>query len=103
MSVPELLNEKAELFKEKGKIYGHTYKDFGKFLNLFFPDGLKIKGTYELNKLGLFNMLMHKIIRISKMLFISDECVIDSIKDLQVYSAMLEEIIYTGEKNENSN
>jgi len=91
MTVPDLLKEKADLFEKKGKEYGNTYKDFGKVLESL-DIKIKTKNKHDYNKIGIFFMMIHKFMRISKTLFTNTPS-IDSIKDLQVYSAMLEEIL----------
>lgn len=95
-TVPEILKEKAKLFEEKGKEYGHSYLQYGDVMLALFPKGLpKIETKKEWNKFGIFNMLVHKLIRLANTNFEST----DSIKDLQVYAAMLEEIVNGEEKN----
>ncbi len=89
-TVPEILKEKAELFEEKGKEYGHSYLQYGEVMMSLFPKGLpNIETAKDWNKFGIFNMLAHKVIRLANTNFES----VDSIKDIQVYAAMLEEIV----------
>lgn len=89
-TVPEILKEKADLFEAKGKEYGNTYKEYGNVMLALFPEGIKTENTKEWwNKFGIFNMLVHKLMRIAKTNFSS----VDSIKDVQVYAAMLEELV----------
>jgi len=96
-TVPEFLKEKAKLFEEKGKEYGHSYLQYGDVMVALFPKGLpKIETKKEWNKFGIFNMLVHKLIRLANTNFES----VDSIKDIQVYAAMLEEIA-DGKNNSN--
>lgn len=95
-SVSDLLIEKAELFETKGKEYGHTYKEYGNVMMAFFPEDIPVQPSKEFwNKFGIFNMLVHKMMRLAKTNFGS----VDSVKDIQVYAAMLEEIL--GEDNSN--
>lgn len=92
--VEDLLAEKIEMFKEKGKEYGHSYKEFGPVMQKFFP---KVEMSIEeWNRCGIFFMLIHKMMRLAN----SDIKHIDSIKDIQVYGAMLEEMVLE-EGNEN--
>jgi len=96
-TVPEILKEKAELFEEKGKEYGHSYLQYGEVMVALFPGKLpNLVTAEEWNKFGIFNMLVHKIIRLANTNFES----VDSIKDIQVYAAMLEEIV-DGKNNSN--
>ena len=87
----ELLKEKSELYISKSKEYGSTYKDFGKVAAALFPGGLKIITEDEWNRFGVYVMLIHKMMRISRKIF-NAEISVDSIKDMQVYAAMLEEL-----------
>lgn len=89
--VNELLIEKAELFKSKGEEYGNTYEQFGIVMKTLFPEALTILTTEDWNRFGIYAMLVHKMLRISKKIFQSDIS-IDSIQDIQVYGAMLEEL-----------
>jgi hypothetical protein len=94
-TVPEILREKAELFEEKGKQYGHSYLQYGEVMKALFPGGLPaIKSQRDWNMFGIYSMMVHKMLRLANMNFEST----DSIKDLQVYAAMLEEIV-NGEEN----
>lgn len=87
----DLLREKAELFEEKDKEYGAGYKQYGKVMKEIFPYGVMIEMEDEdtWNKMGIFNMIVHKVLRIANTGFGS----MDSVRDLQVYGAMLEELM----------
>lgn len=85
----ELLKEKAELFEAKGKEYGNSYLQYGEVMSKIFPKGFSVSTVDEWNSFGAFNMMVHKLLRIANTNFKS----IDSIKDIQVYGAILEEII----------
>jgi hypothetical protein len=89
-TVKDLLLEKVELFDRKGLEYGHTYKEFGNIIKSLFGEEIKITSK-NYNRFFIFTMILHKIHRTAKTI-LTDSPSIDSIKDLQVYSAMLEEI-----------
>lgn len=93
----DLLREKAKLFEEKGKQYGHSYKTFGEVMAILFPEGLEIRSVEEWNRLGVFQMIIHKVIRSSNKLF-DDQKALDSFQDLQVYGAMMEELLLDGKE-----
>jgi hypothetical protein len=84
----DFLREKADLFDLKGKEYGHSYLQFGKIMKEIFPGGCTVFTEDDWNKFGAFFMSVHKLIRIANTNFNS----MDSIEDLQVYGAILEEI-----------
>lgn len=91
-SVTELLEGKARLFKEKGEEYGHTYKEFGKVLTALGLKSVDFTKENDGNKFGLYFMLIHKFMRVSKTIF-SENPSLDSVADIQVYAAMLEEVL----------
>lgn len=89
--VPELLEEKGKIFREKQKQYGSSYKDFGIIMNILMKNQ-QPKSENDWNKIGLYNMIVHKVMRLGKKLLEADVS-IDSVQDLQVYGAILEKII----------
>jgi len=95
----QLLHDAAELFHEKGKIYGHTYKEFGAMCAIMFPDGLKLKDANDFNRFALLIQVIHKSLRYTKQFEKGGH--LDSVQDLKVYSAMLEEL--TAENLESPN
>lgn len=89
--VPNELRNMAELYLEKQKVYDSSYKDIGKIFDVFFPDGLTIKGTDDWNRIILLSFIMTKVIR-HKHSFHTKVFQWDSLQDLSVYSIMLMEI-----------
>lgn len=85
----ELLKENAELFEAKGKEYGNSYLQYGEIMSKIFPKGFSVSTVDGWNSFGAFNMMVHKLLRIANTDFNS----IDSTKDIQIYGAILEEII----------
>ena len=98
-TVPELLKDKAILFEEKGKQYGNSYKDFGKIMKQLTDWSIS---EDDWNRIGLYHMLVHKLMRIGKKI-LAKNISIDSVQDLQVYAAMLEEIIAEQKGKEDAN
>lgn len=93
--VPELLKEKAQLFEKKSKEYGNSYLQYGEVMEKIFPKGFQCDNVDGWNKFGIFNMMIHKLLRIANTDFNS----VDSIKDLQVYGAILEEVVNENNSN----
>ena len=87
----DILKKNTKIVEEKGKQYGNTYHLFGTVMDALFPNGITILGIKEQERFGVFFMLVHKLIRISKKLF--DNVSLDSLTDLSNYAAMLEKII----------
>jgi hypothetical protein len=95
MKTPDiLLQEAAKLFAEKGEAYGHSYKNFGKVCAILFPDPVELKSENDFNRIGLITMIVHKMLRYTRQFNSGGH--LDSIKDLQVYGAMLEELTAEG-------
>lgn len=103
MKADKLLEQKAELFRRKNKQYGSTYKEFGKVMLALFPEGIACVTEKSFTEFGIFHMLVHKIHRMSKTLGNPEkrDTLLDSVRDLQVYGAMLEELITEEEENGN--
>lgn len=88
-TVPEILEAMAATYRERNKTYGNSYKRFGEVMAAMFPEGLTIKGVDDFNRMGIFFMIVGKLTRMSS----GDLLHKDSIHDVAVYSAMLEELI----------
>ncbi len=92
----DILEEGAEVYRERNKVYGDSYKVYGEVMRAMFPNGLPPLATIEdFNRLGVFNMIISKIMRYSSNLGTGGHR--DSALDLSVYAAMLTEL--TQEKN----
>jgi len=90
ISVAEELHKAAELYKERNKLYGDTYKNHGKTMESLFPAGIEIEGVHEFNRFGIFNMMISKICRYAANYDSGGHD--DSLHDLSVYSQMLKEL-----------
>ena len=90
-NVAELLKEKAELFQRKSEEYGYSYLQYGDVMTAIFPNGMKVRpGDVDTwNRFGIYSMMVHKMLRLANTSCRS----IDSVKDIQVYGAMLESIM----------
>ena len=92
----DILLKNVEIVKGKAKQYGNTYKKYGDFMKVLFPKGLIIQSKKEWERFGVFNMICHKLLRITNKLF--GDISLDNITDLCNYAAMLEKIIKEEEK-----
>lgn len=89
MKVSEIFDEAKKLHTSKGEEYGNTSAMFGDVLLALFPGGIRIDCAADANKFGLYFMMIHKMMRIASTVFKSK----DSVRDLCVYAAMLEELL----------
>jgi len=84
----DILIQASELFGEKNAVYGDTWKDIGKTMKSLFPNGVALETAEEFSRYASLQLCVVKIERY---------CVnfkkgghLDSVKDLQVYAAILE-------------
>lgn len=89
-TVPQRLEDLAELYNERGKVYGNDYKMHGDLMRLFFPNGLTLKTVDDFNRYGVFKELVTKINRYAKAY--KDGGHEDSLNDISVYAQMLQEL-----------
>lgn len=95
----DLLLEFSNIFNLKNgeKGYNNSYKKFGEVCHQLFPKGLNLYSIDDFNKIGIFFMILHKLIRASSCVSSQDKeklgSSLDSIKDLSIYSSMLYEIV----------
>lgn len=83
-----LLVNSSQLFKDRQPIYGDTWKDVGDILALLFPDGVVLKTPAEFSRYNTVSLCLIKLRRYC--VNFADGGHIDSVRDLQVYAAMLE-------------
>lgn len=89
MKTPDqLLMEMAETFREKGKVYGHTYHETGQALAAIFPNGIKLKSADDFNRFLTLGLMMLKMNRYAVNFEKGGHQ--DSVHDLAVYAAILE-------------
>ena len=86
----DFLEEAAEVFKNKSKEYGNSYKTFGKIMMAFFPDGLKLETEKDFTRFAILNIMISKADRYCKNFNNGGHP--DSLLDLSIYSTMLKEI-----------
>ncbi len=82
------LKELANLFEERGKIYGDGYKNFGGIIKEFFPEGVSPRSSENVNRFYLITMIITKLKRYCNTF--EDGGHIDSLDDLAVYAMILQ-------------
>lgn len=93
--VVEMLHDAAKIREERGLLYdnghhGGAYKHHGHVMAALFPDGISAQSPEELNRLGVLNMIVGKLVRYAGNYDIGGHD--DSLADLAVYSQMLREL-----------
>lgn len=89
-SVPEMLEEKAALYKQRNAIYGDNYKRFGPIMALLFPEGSPLKTNDDFNRFGILVQIVAKVTRYAENFNRGGHE--DSLDDLAVYAMMLKEL-----------
>lgn len=84
MTPAEILDEMANTFRERGKLYGDNYKRLGAVMEALFPDGVFLRDAQDFLQWHLFEMMVMKLTRLA-VTHMSHE---DSAHDLGVYAAM---------------
>lgn len=84
-----ILDEMADTFRERNKIYGDNYKRVGAVMAAMFPNGIMLKTADDFNRWHLFELQIVKLTRFAN----SGLTHIDSIHDEAVYAAMVESLI----------
>lgn len=89
MNADQILEQAANTFRKKNKIYGDNYKRVGECLAAMFPHGLELKTADDHNRFQIFNLIL---VKLSRYAVNWKSGHIDSIHDAMVYCAMLEDI-----------
>jgi hypothetical protein len=84
-----LLEQAALLFRTRGKEYSYNYLAMGDAMTTLFPEGVQLKTPRDHLRFHLLVLMMVKVTRYS---FNWREGHPDSLKDLAVYTAMLEAV-----------
>lgn len=84
-----ILDEMADTFRERNKIYGDNYKRVGAVMSAMFPHGVMLKTAEDFNRWHLFELQIVKLTRFAN----SGLTHQDSIHDEAVYAAMVESLI----------
>ena len=83
-----ILDEMADTFRERNKVYGDNFRMVGKLMAVLFPEGVP-KEILHSDQFHLFELKLVKLSRFA----ISGLSHQDSIHDDGVYSAMIESIV----------
>lgn len=86
----DILDDMAATYRERNKLYGNNYKDFGKILAVMFPNGVTLNVPGDYNRFSLLSMVVAKMTRYA--LNFDRGGHLDSAHDAGVYAAMLEEV-----------
>ena len=90
MTPHEYLEDCAETYHAKHKVYGPNYLQIGKAMEAIFPEGLIVKTADDFNRLHCFMLSMVKITRYANNYNKGGHE--DSVRDLIVYQSMLQYI-----------
>ena len=85
----DILQEMADTFRERNKVYGDNYKTVGEVMISLFPNGVQLNTVSDYNSWHLFELMIVKITRFAN----SNLKHKDSIHDAAVYAAMVEYLI----------
>lgn len=89
MDAGNILEQASKTFKEKNKEYGENWREVGAVLKVLFPEGLKTESTDDFNRFQFITMIVGKLTRYTNNF---DRGHQDSLRDLVVYTAMLESL-----------
>jgi hypothetical protein len=99
MSTPDqILEEGAELFRQRNAIYGNGHLKVGKIMAALFPEGIKLESSDDHLRFHIFMLAVVKLTRYSENFGKGGHA--DSVLDLSVYAAMLSSIDETIEEND---
>jgi len=86
-----ILKKALKTYNERSKDYGKPYKQHGKIMSLFFPNGLILKTEDDFKRFGMINIIIAKMHRYIKN-FNEGKTHIDSLHDMGIYAFLLEEV-----------
>lgn len=84
------LNAKADIYRERNKLYGDNYKRFGVIMATLFPNGLTLRSVADFNRFGILVQLVAKETRYAENFTRGGHD--DSLDDTAVYAMMLKEL-----------
>lgn len=87
----DILEEAGATFRERNAVYKDNADNVGKVMAALFPDGVQIKTAADHKMYHLFELMVVKMTRFAN----SGLTHQDSIRDLSVYGAMVENLIAT--------
>lgn len=90
MNAADLLVQMAATYRERNALYGNNYKEFGLIMEAIFPNEILLSTPDDFNRFALLVQIVAKVTRYAKNFHSGGH--IDSIHDVGVYAAMLEEL-----------
>jgi hypothetical protein len=87
MKASDSLRQSADLFEERGNVYGDAYKNFGHVMKALFPHSVGVHTVEGFNRLGVLTQIVMKIVRYANQFEAGGHD--DSLLDLSTYAAML--------------
>ncbi len=94
ISVPDLLTDMANTYRERNAVYGDNWRTVGTVMAALYPKGVVLHSADEFNKWHLFELIIVKLTR-----FVNSQLNhADSIHDIAVYAAMIEAILQENQK-----
>lgn len=84
-----ILDEMADTFRERQKVYKDNYRKVGPVMIALHPDGVSLSTVEDHEFFHLYSLLIVKLTRFAT----SDLTHVDSLHDLCVYGSMLEAIL----------
>jgi 8-oxo-dGTP pyrophosphatase MutT (NUDIX family) len=87
------LEKAANTFRERAKLYGSNYNQFGGVMQRLFPDGVTFDSPEQWNRFGILAHIVTKLTRYTQRPHQGHQ---DSIHDIGVYSFILEELDLKG-------
>jgi hypothetical protein len=88
-SVPDRLQALGDLYRERNKLYGNNYKEFGAIMAGMFPEGLTLTTVEDFNRFTIFVQAFAKFTRYAKAIKTGGHA--DSLDDISVYCQMMRE------------
>ena len=89
-TVPEMLEEAAEVYRQRNELYKDNYLRFGEIMQTLFPDGLFLGTKEEFNRFGIFVQCVAKLTRYGAQF--NEGGHDDSALDASVYFQMLRQV-----------
>jgi RIO-like serine/threonine protein kinase len=89
MTPNENLMAAAKLFEQRGAVYKDNYRRAGEIFMWLCPEGINVDSAEAYNRMAILMQIINKLLRYS---LNWDKGHIDSIKDITVYTAILQEL-----------
>ncbi|QIG71675.1 putative dehalogenase hydrolase-like protein [Rhizobium phage RHph_TM40] len=86
----DLMNDSAELYRQRNLVYGDSYRRHGEIMAKLFPNGVTLKTAEDFNRFGILNMKISKVTRYCQNFEKGGH--LDSVIDDGVYTFMLAEL-----------